>query len=264
MTRISSAPGPSGLASDPLRILVVCTGNLCRSPLFAALLADRLGSDVLVTSRGTQAVAGETPPAATVLAARRLGVELDGHTARELDDADIDDADLVLVASRRHRRDVVRRSPRAATRVFTMLEFARLAGAYQSEHAGSPASASRDASGGRSTRRGLPTTDERGRPFAVVDAVVRSRGLVRRPANPDDDDVTDPMGRRAGVHRRVARQLAAAADLVAGALVAPGGDGPPPGAADAHAVGRLRRSRRRPVRARNAAAPRDGHALSHP
>lgn len=279
MTRTSSVAGRASLASDPLRILVVCTGNLCRSPLFAALLADRLGRDVLVTSRGTQAVAGATPPAETVLAARRLGVELDGHTARELDDADIDDADLVLVASRRHRRDVVRRSPRAATRVFTILEFARLAEALSSERTGSPVSASPDAaraalarssavgvghgaSGGSQTSRGVPTLDERGRPFAVVDAVVRSRGLVRRPANPEDDDVTDPIARRAGVHRRVARQLAAAADLVAGALAAPGSDGPPPVAAVAHAAGPLRRSRLRPVRARNAAAPRDGHALS--
>lgn len=264
MTRTPSVGAPASIASDRLRVLVVCTGNLCRSPLFAALLADRLGSDAVVTSRGTQAIAGATPPAATVLAARRVGVELDGHTARELDDADIDDADLVLVASRRHRRDVVRRSPRAATRVFTVLEFARLAEALEVEQVGSPASssASSDAAGGGRARRGVPAADERGRAFVVVDAVVRSRGLVRRPANPDDDDVTDPIGRRAGVHRRVARQLAVTADLVGSAFAAPGGDGPGPVAAVAHAGAPRRRPSRRRARARGAVPLRDGPALA--
>lgn len=279
MTRTPSGAGPVSTASDPLRILVVCTGNLCRSPLFAALLADRLGSDAVVTSRGTQAVTGATPPAETVLAARRVGVELDGHTARSLDDSDIDDADLVLVASRRHRRDVVRRSPRAATRVFTILEFARLAAACQRDHEGSPTSASPDASeatparlsaagvggetpGGGRARRGVPITDERGRAFVAT--VVRSRGLVRRPAHPDDDDVTDPIGRRAGVHRRVSRQLAAAADLVGGALAAPGADGLGSVAAVSHAAGPHRRPRRRPARAWGAVVSRDGHGLARP
>lgn len=284
MTRTPSGAGPVSTASDPLRILVVCTGNLCRSPLFAALLADRLGRDAVVTSRGTGAVAGATPPAAAVLAARRVGVELDGHTARSLDDSDIDDADLVLVASRRHRRDVVRRSPRAATRVFTILEFARLAEALVVQQAGPPESVSPDESGmapahssavglGHDTsaggaRRGVPATDERGRPFAVVDAVVRSRGLTRRPVNPDDDDVIDPIGRRASVHRRVSRQLAAAADLVGGAFAAPGADGPDPGsrpvAAVSHVAGPHRRPRRRPARARGAVASRDGHGPARP
>ncbi|HLM19682.1 MAG TPA: low molecular weight phosphotyrosine protein phosphatase, partial [Acidimicrobiia bacterium] len=62
--------------NQPLRILVVCTANQCRSPLTAAMIARRAaesGVELVVTSAGTQAVDGmpATPP--TIDAARKLG-----------------------------------------------------------------------------------------------------------------------------------------------------------------------------------------------
>ncbi|GMA87571.1 hypothetical protein GCM10025868_28210 [Angustibacter aerolatus] len=53
--------------SAPARVLVVCTGNVCRSPLVERLLRQRLGTDAVdVSSAGTQALVGEpmTDPAA--------------------------------------------------------------------------------------------------------------------------------------------------------------------------------------------------------
>lgn len=235
MTVGSEGADPGHPALGALTVLVVCTGNLCRSPVFAGLLSARLGRRVHVVSRGTQAVAGAAPPAETVEAGRRLGLDLTGHRARELEDTDLDLADLVLVASRRHRRDVVRRSPRSATKVFTVLEFARLADAVRDDRGVSVTSAADD--GGAPVQ----TVDDRSHPYAVVDAVVRFRGLHRRPASPDDDDVVDPIGRRAGVHRRVSRQLAVAADQVADAFSPPSSDPGSPVPYLAHRVSARRR-----------------------
>lgn len=205
-------------AAAPLRVLVVCTGNLCRSPLFAALLArDVDGARVTVTSRGTLATPGAVVPAATLAAGTRLGVDLGGHVARPLSGVDLDDADLVLTAGRRHRRDVVRMSPAVASRAFTIVEFARLAEAALAE------GAVRVADGG-SVESGP------GWPGVSLESLLRLRGSVLRPDDPEDDDVLDPMGRRAGVHLRVARRLAAAATTVASALgpvvVDPPAEGP--------------------------------------
>ena len=103
MTGLGSASGTSSPA--PVRVLVVCTGNLCRSPLFAALLARDLDpARVDVTSRGTQAALGTPVPAATRAAGRRLGIDLEGHVPRAVAVADLDAAHLVLTATRRHRR----------------------------------------------------------------------------------------------------------------------------------------------------------------
>ncbi|WP_054147319.1 low molecular weight phosphatase family protein [Frigoribacterium sp. RIT-PI-h] len=193
-------------AAAPLRVLVVCTGNLCRSPLFAALLArDVDDARVTVTSRGTLTTPGAVVPAATLAAGTRLGVDLEGHVARPLSGVDLEDADLVLTAGRRHRRDVVRMSPAAASKAFTIVEFARLAEAALTEGAAWAADEGAVDSGP-------------GRSGVALESLLRMRGSVLRPDDPEDDDVVDPMGRRAGVHLRVARRLATAATTIASAL----------------------------------------------
>lgn len=193
-------------AAAPLHVLVVCTGNLCRSPLFAALLArDVDEARVTVTSRGTLATPGAVVPAAALAAGTRLGVELEGHVARPLSGVDLEDADLVLTASRRHRRDVVRMSPSTASKAFTIVEFARLAEAALAEGAARVADEGAVDSGP-------------GRSGVALESLLRMRGSVLRPDDPEDDDVVDPMGRRAGVHLRVAHRLATAATTIASAL----------------------------------------------
>jgi protein-tyrosine phosphatase len=193
-------------AAAPLHVLVVCTGNLCRSPLFAALLArDVDDARVTVTSRGTLATPASVVPAATLAAGTRLGVDLEGHVARPLSSVDLEDADLVLTACRRHRRDVVRMSPAAASKAFTIVEFARLAEAALTEGAAWAADEGAVDSGP-------------GRSGVALESLLRMRGSVLRPDDPEDDDVVDPMGRRAGVHLRVARRLATAATTIASAL----------------------------------------------
>jgi protein-tyrosine phosphatase len=89
-------------------ILFVCTGNLYRSPLLAALFYRRLqatgqASGWIVGSAGTWATPGIPAPSEVRLAAQGLGVDLQGHVTRLLDEDLLTRQDLVLVMERGQR-----------------------------------------------------------------------------------------------------------------------------------------------------------------
>ncbi len=98
-------------APGPLRVVVVCMGNLCRSPLAEAVLRRRLeeaglGDRVEVDSAGTYGGhAGEPPDRRAQAAARRRGYDLAGQRARALTQADAG-ADLLLAMDRGNLRRV--------------------------------------------------------------------------------------------------------------------------------------------------------------
>lgn len=187
------------------RVLSVCTGNVCRSPFAAQLLAARLaawGVDAEVTSAGTHAMVGHamTPEAAEM--SLRAGVDPGAHRARQLTAEMIDDADLVLVASREHRAAVLQVSPRASRRTFTYREFARIAEFVAAESAADPTFAyPRDAR-------------------ALVEEVAASRGLAVPPGRPEDDDVVDPYRRSPEVYAEAERLITVAVDGVVRAFTA--------------------------------------------
>lgn len=87
------------------RILIVCLGNICRSPLGERLLQAGL-PDVKVTSAGLTAVVGHAADADAAEAAARLGVTLDGHVARQFTAEIGRDADLILVMDAEQRRAI--------------------------------------------------------------------------------------------------------------------------------------------------------------
>jgi protein-tyrosine phosphatase len=87
------------------RVLFVCSGNTCRSPLAAAALAQELGPEaarVEVSSAGTTAHDGEPASPGSVLVAARDGVDLGGHRSRRLTPELLRSADLVLVMEPGH------------------------------------------------------------------------------------------------------------------------------------------------------------------
>ena len=115
-------------ATSP-RVLVVCTANQCRSPLGAAILEAALvahGVSVMVESAGTDAV-GAPATQGTVVAARRIGLDLSGHVATRLDRRAVEAADLVVTMERRHIQDAVVIDARAFAKTYTLKELVRRA-----------------------------------------------------------------------------------------------------------------------------------------
>jgi low molecular weight protein-tyrosine phosphatase len=110
-------------------ILLVCTGNICRSPIAEGLvrkLADELGASVEVGSVGVVGWEGSPAVHEAVLAAAERGADISGHVARRLEVSHVEEADLILCMAAEHRDAVVRLVPEGEPRTFTLKELARL------------------------------------------------------------------------------------------------------------------------------------------
>jgi len=188
----------------PFRILCVCTGNICRSPTAERLLrrelAQRLGAaaaNVEVASAGTGAHVGEPIQEHAAALLRRAGADTSAFAARLLTEQQLDQANLVLAATRRHRAECATLLPTVVPRLFTLREFARLANAALPE------------------LTGIEPVEERARKLVV--AAAGRRGVARAPS-PSDDDVRDPYGGPASGYVEPFEATAAACADVAAAL----------------------------------------------
>lgn len=88
------------------KVLFVCSGNTCRSPLAVLALQAELGEDasaVELGSAGTSAVPGEPASAGSVRVAAAAGLDLSGHRSRPVTRELVRDADLVFVMTPSHR-----------------------------------------------------------------------------------------------------------------------------------------------------------------
>jgi protein-tyrosine phosphatase len=109
------------------RILIVCTGNLCRSPMAAALmrrmLEEEQGADVQVESAGIAALAGHPADAHARTLLADEGLDISAHRARQLSERMLLQADLVLVMDRLQRRAVYAVAPLARGKVMLLGEW---------------------------------------------------------------------------------------------------------------------------------------------
>ncbi len=183
---------------EPFRVLVVCLGNVCRSPLAERLLRHRLdellgerAGEVEVGSAGVRALVGAPMDTTSAAELVRLGGDPAGFASRQLEPAATEGAGLVLTATRELRSRALEEAPRALKRTFTLRELATVLAADGFD-AG-------------------PTT-----PVDLVRRAASWRGAV----SVDDYDVPDPIGRSADVHREVADLLDAACTAIASSLAA--------------------------------------------
>ena len=187
-----------------MRILFVCTGNRCRSPLAERLATDWArtmlagspeASDVHVESAGLAATPGQEVDPYTAAALRRHGITAAGFRSQVLTKELAQAADLVLTMTREQRRAVLELEPRGLRRTFTLTEAADLlAGA---------------------DLRGLSLTPltERATQLGVRLDAARAHRVTR-----SSDDVADPIGRRESVHQEVAERIETAMRPVADVL----------------------------------------------
>ena len=106
-------------------ILVICVGNICRSPMAEALLRRELrGQDgFTVESAGLGALVGHAASEHSVALMDELGLDITGHRARQLHPDMVRDADLVLVMEARHKRSIDDADATARGKVYRLGEW---------------------------------------------------------------------------------------------------------------------------------------------
>lgn len=185
----------------PGRVLTVCTGNVCRSPLLERLLQSHLDrawgtGAYVVSSAGTHALVGRPMDDRSAAVLGALGGSPDGFVARRLTHRLVADADLVLVATTDHRRLVLREHPPALRHTFTFRELGALADTIEQEPL---------------VPRDLPPR-ERLRALAAALIDRRGPGVVRAA------DIVDPYRRDDAVYRQMRMEIEQALPSVLRAL----------------------------------------------
>jgi protein-tyrosine phosphatase len=102
-------------------ILVVCVGNICRSPIGEALLAREFPSQK-VWSAGLSALVGEPADPLSVEVSSANGLDLSAHRAQQITSWMCQTADLILVMEQEHRSEMERRFPLVRGKVFRLGE----------------------------------------------------------------------------------------------------------------------------------------------
>jgi len=169
-------------------ILVICTGNICRSPIAEGFLRDALQRRFAqrapeVSSAGTSGLEGSGAMPESVQAAAESGVDISGHVARRLTPAMADAPDLLLCMASEHRHMLADGSDRD-DRTFTLKELVRL---VETLPAPAPDAGPDD----------LP---ER------IGAASAARRAGAVPPSPDDD-IADPLGQPLAAYRAIAWEL---------------------------------------------------------
>jgi protein-tyrosine phosphatase len=166
-------------------ILLVCTGNMCRSPMAEALLRHQVDERGIPARIGSAGLTGDGSPAsapALQVMEVEFGKPIDAHRSRLLTKELIEGSDLVIGLAREHVRETALLDPSAYARTFTLKELVR-----------------------RGNDVGGRAADE---PFdAWLARLHEGRSPRMHFGSSPDDDVEDPIGRRPAVYERVADEL---------------------------------------------------------
>jgi protein-tyrosine phosphatase len=185
--------------TDRFTVLVVCTGNVNRSALGAALLSTWTGwylseeraSEVRITSAGLRAPVGNRMGRRSRVIADALGASSSGHRATQITEAAVRAADLVLVSSVDQRDAVLGLVPGALRTTFTIREAGSIA-------------------------ESLPRHPEPESPAEMRERVALLAG--HRTAATADADIIDPQGLDDEAYRLMVRQEVPPLASIAGLL----------------------------------------------
>jgi protein-tyrosine-phosphatase len=164
-------------------VIVVCTGNVCRSPIAEGLMRRAtehrsIGAPITVSSAGTAGWEGSPAMPEAVEAAAERGVDISGHVATRLRPGMAAVADLVLCMAAEHRDQIASEEPQAVDRTFTLKELVRL------------------------LEGGARTAATPAARIAAAAARARAEG-----SEPLDEDIADPLGLPLEGYRAIATEL---------------------------------------------------------
>jgi protein-tyrosine phosphatase len=112
--------------TDTLRIVFVCSGNICRSPLAEAMarsLFAEAGIPAVLISQGTLGLQGRSAAANSITAASEIGVDLSGHRSQGVSLALMRIADRIVVMAPRHEDELLRADPALAPKIVRLWEY---------------------------------------------------------------------------------------------------------------------------------------------
>ena len=94
------------------KILMVCLGNICRSPLAEGIMRSKLSEDFIVDSAGTGGWhAGELPDKRSIATAKNRGLDITNQRARQFKRSDFEIFDHIFVMDNSNYKDVLALAP---------------------------------------------------------------------------------------------------------------------------------------------------------
>ncbi len=181
-----------------LRVLFVCTGNICRSPIAHGLLEHRVkgleGAAIEVRSAGTWGRNGNSATREAVAAAAGLGIDIAAHRASKFTGELGAWADLIITMTTEQSEEVRELVPDASPKTFTLKELVAILGS-------------------------LPQAAATSREDLLKRIAEADRARENGFEPPVDLDVSDPLGHSETVYQAVAHELEGLVDeLVAGLI----------------------------------------------
>lgn len=115
--------------TDQLRILFVCSGNICRSPM-----ADRLGTSFLkgsrkivhISSAGTLDLRGFPAAAHACTSLAEWGIDLSNHRSKGIGQLDLEDFDHLVVMAPEHEAELLAQSPQSHARIVRLWNYSSI------------------------------------------------------------------------------------------------------------------------------------------
>lgn len=112
-----------------MKIMFICTGNICRSAMAHVMLEDKAkkqNKNIQVYSCGVYAQNGDISTDEAIETMEEYQIDLKKHRATNIRSSKIEDMDIILCATTAHKNNVINMYPKLSGKVFTMKEYARI------------------------------------------------------------------------------------------------------------------------------------------
>ena len=109
-----------------MKIMFICTGNICRSAMAHVMLEKRAkeeNKNIEVYSCGVFAQNGDRSTNEAIEVMKEYGINLENHRATNIRNSDIEQMDIILCATTAHKNNVINMYPNLEEKIFTMKEY---------------------------------------------------------------------------------------------------------------------------------------------